>query len=133
MTVFERIKSMTEEELGQFILTIYKWGHTNERCDLNDEPYYKHLMTYDHNVIDDIVRDYDEYGKNPYKIKVANPDGSDARYIRTQFYTIADATDYIRTKCRFRDDNGYLHTAVRVNQSMYTHGTKVLTIERSNL
>ena len=129
MTVFERLKSMTADELQSFILTIYQWGHANERCGTNDSFYYKHLMSYDQSCIDDIINDYDKYGKHLHKLKVSDHDGSNSRYLSTRFFSVEDADEYIRDKVHGYDSYGMPIHAVRITTHTYEFGSKILTIE----
>jgi hypothetical protein len=130
MTVFERLKSMSSDELQTFILTVYKWGHINERCGTGDEHYYKRLMSYDSHHIDDIIRDYDLYATHLYKIKVTKCGSTGYHYVHTRFFGVDDAVEYIHKVHRVRDPfSGQALSIVKVTDRVYMHCDTIFTIE----
>ena len=130
MTVFERIKTMSSDELQQFILTVYQWGHVNERCGTGDEHYYKRLMSKDEHHIDDIMLDYERYARNLYKIKVTKRGGTGWRYVHTRFFGVDDAVEYIhnlpKNYCPF---SGMPLGVIKVTDRIYMHDDTIFTIE----
>lgn len=93
MTVFDRIKSMTKDELQQFIYYIYLWGHTNEQCGVDDECFYKHLLNLPARHCDNIIDALDNL--KLYNIRIYSFDGKPPMYVDNKFFSVDDAQQHL--------------------------------------
>ena len=75
MTVFDRIQTMTKDELQKLVYAIYLWGHINERCNLDDMYFYQTLLDAPSSTADDIVSSLADL--EPYKVRVIPLCGND--------------------------------------------------------
>ena len=92
MTVFDRIKSMTKNELAEFISAVYAWGHINEKCDVDDECFYEHLLDMPCRMAKEIVDALSEL--HLCKIRIIS-NGKEPEYMNTMFFSTDDALHYI--------------------------------------
>ncbi len=67
-TVYDRIQTMTKDELQNFLYHIYLWGHLNEQCNTKDEHFYQTLLDQPIGYADAIVVNFDNL--TPVRIKV---------------------------------------------------------------
>lgn len=93
MTVFDRIKTMSKDELQKLIHYIYLWGHTNEQCGVDDEYFYEHLLALDAHHVDNVINALDNL--QLYHIRVYSFDGEPPIYLNTKFFGVDDASRYL--------------------------------------
>lgn len=111
MTVFDRIKSMPQDELQQLIYYIYLWGHTNEQCGVDDECFYEHLLDLPARHVDNIIEAMDNL--ELYNIRIHSFDDKPPVYMSTKFFGIHDAGQYLTDTIRHItkvDDTTYATT-----------------------
>lgn len=108
MTVFDRIRTMTKDELQHLIHYIYLWGHTNEQCGVDDECFYEHLLDLPARYVDNIINALDDL--QLYNICVYSFDGNPPRYLDRKFFGIEDAGQYLTKHIKYiskADDTTY--------------------------
>lgn len=93
MTVFDRIQTMTKDELQHLIHYIYKWGHTNEQCGVDDECFYEHLLDLPARHVDNIIDALDNL--QLYQVREVFINGGIPHYLGMKFFGIDDATQYL--------------------------------------
>ena len=93
MTVFDRIQTMTKDELQRLIHYIYKWGHTNEQCGVDDECFYEHLLDLPGRHVDNIIDAMDHL--QLYQVREVFINGGTPHYFGMKFFGIDDATQYL--------------------------------------
>lgn len=93
MTVFDRIQSMTKDELQHLIHYIYLWGHINEQCGVDDECFYEHLLDLPERHVHNIINAMDNL--QLYNIRIHSFDGEPPVYMNTKFFDIHDAGHYL--------------------------------------
>ena len=93
MTVYDRIRTMTKDELQRLIYYIYLWGHTNEQCGVDDECFYEHLLDLPARHCDNIIDAMDNL--KLYNIRIHSFDGNEPIYMNTKFFGIEDAGRYL--------------------------------------
>lgn len=91
MTAFDRIKSMSKDELCEFIQAVYQWGHINEQCATTDECFYKRLLDLPAHRVDGIVDAY--HNLKLYQVKVYPIDGGEPFFMSMKYYSEADAEE----------------------------------------
>ena len=94
-TVYDRIQTMTKDELQKLIYYIYLWGHLNEQCNVDDEHLYGMLLDADAVYVDDIIKDFDN--THPIKVLVIPIEGGEPRYLDTKFLSDEDAYYHIKS------------------------------------
>jgi hypothetical protein len=99
MTVFDRIKTMSKDELQKLILSIYTWGAINERCNSHNKHYYEHLLDLDASCVDDIINMLDTlelYEVKAFTLLERTPQPKDYYPITsTKFFSVDDAAQFI--------------------------------------
>lgn len=111
MTVFNRIQTMSKNELQKLIYYIYLWGHTNEQCGVDDECFYEHLLDLPARHVDNIIDAMDNL--KLYSICIYSFDGEPPVYMNTKFFGIHDAGEYLTKTIRYInkvDDTTYTTT-----------------------
>lgn len=98
MTVYDRIKSMTKDELQNLIHYIYLWGHINEQCGVDDECFYEHLLNLPARHCDNIIDALDNL--QLYQVKQVFINHGEPSYLSTKFFSIEDAAQYLKKYCR---------------------------------
>ena len=93
MTVYDRIRTMTKDELQRLIYYIYLWGHTNEKCGVDDECFYEHLLDLPSRHVDNIVDALDNL--KLYKVCEVKINDGTPKYLDTRFFSITDTTEYL--------------------------------------
>lgn len=93
MTVFDRIKSMSKDELQHLIYYIYMWGHINEQCGVDDEYFYEYLLDLPARHCDNIINALDHL--QLYQICEICVDGGSSCYFDTKFFSVEDASRYL--------------------------------------
>lgn len=117
MTVYDRIKSMTKDELQHLIHYIYLWGHTNEQCGVDDECFYEHLLDLPSRHVDNIIDAMDSLSLVRVRVHTFGKD--DSYYLGTKFFSVEDATHYLEKHI------GYL---ARVDDTTYVTPTNIYRI-----
>ena len=93
MTVFNRIQSMNKDELQHLIHYIYKWGHINEQCGVDDECFYEHLLDLPARHCDNIIDALDNL--QLHQIREVFIHGGTPHYLGMKFFGVNDATQYL--------------------------------------
>ena len=93
MTVFDRIRTMSKDELQHLIYYIYLWGHTNEQCGVDDECFYENLLDLPARHVDNIINALDEL--QLYNIRIHSFDGKPPVYLNFKFFGVDDAGQYL--------------------------------------
>jgi hypothetical protein len=111
MTVFDRIKTMSKDELQQLIYYIYLWGHTNEQCLVDDECFYEHLLDLPARHVDNIINAMNDL--KLYNIRVYSFDDKPPVYVGHKFFGVDDAGQYLAKHIKYItkvDDTTYATT-----------------------
>lgn len=98
MTVFDRIQTMTKDELQQLIHYIYLWGHTNEQCGVDDECFYEHLLDLPARHVDNIVDAFKHL--QLYQVREVHINDGTLRYLGYKFFSVDDASQYLVKHCK---------------------------------
>ncbi len=114
MTVFNRIKTMSKDELKKLIYYIYLWGHLNEQCDADDEYFYQQFLDMPSTRIDDVINLFDNV--HPVKVRQIPIDGSEPRYFSTKYFSVNDAAQHLTE---------YIPNLVKVDDMTYATSTNV--------
>ena len=117
MTVFDRIKSMSKDELQQLIHYIYKWGHINEQCGVDDECFYEHLLNLPDRHIDNIIDAMDNL--QLYQVREVYINGGVPRYLGCKFFSVDDATQHLTR---------YVKDIIKVDDITYATSTTIYKI-----
>lgn len=117
MTVFDRIKTMSKDELQKLIYYIYLWGHLNEQCNVDDEYFYQKFLDLPSNRIDDVINSFDR--TNPVKVREVSIDGGAPRYLDGKFFSVDDASQYL---------SRHIRHLVKVDDTTYATSTTIYKI-----
>ncbi len=117
MTVYDRIQTMTKDELQQLIHYIYLWGHTNEQCGVDDECFYEHLLNLPARHCDNIIDAMDNL--QLYQVRQVFICGGEPHYLSTKFFSVDDATQYLKK---------YTKNITKINDNVYSTSLAVYTI-----
>lgn len=93
MTVFDRIQTMTKDELQHLLHYIYKWGHINQQCGVDDECFYEHLLDLPDRHVDNIIDALDNL--QLYQVREVFIYGGTPHYLSTKFFSVDDATQHL--------------------------------------
>jgi hypothetical protein len=94
MTVFDRIKSMSKDDLQKLIYYIYLWGHINEQCGIDDECFYKHLLNFHGCHVDDIISTMDNLCL--CRVRESYIGGGSPHFLGIKFFSVDDAVQYLK-------------------------------------
>jgi len=97
MTVFDRIQTMSKDELQKLIYYIYRWGHTNEQCGVDDECFYEHLLNLPARHVDNIIDAMDNL--HLYKVREVCIGGGTPHFLGFKFFSVDDAARYLMKHC----------------------------------
>lgn len=117
MAVYDCIKSMTKDELQDFMLHIYLWGFLNAQCNVDDKNFFAMLLDADDSYALDLVKTYDNM--HPVSVHVIPLDGSSPYYLSIKFYDAEDAVEFINKH------NTIVH---KLNDTQYATTSSVYTI-----
>lgn len=117
MTVFDRIKTMTKDELQKLIYYIYLWGHTNEQCGVDDECFYEHLLDLPARHVDNIINALDNLSL--VKVCIHNIEDPSVHYLGIKFFSIEDASQYLRK---------HIKGIIKVDDTTYANATNIFRI-----
>ena len=93
MTVYERIQAMTKDELQKFIVCVYKLGHINQQCGVNESLFFRQLVNMQDTQLDKLFQTY--AATRPVTIQEVDIEsGNIKRYLLT-FTNTQEAIDYI--------------------------------------
>lgn len=93
MTVFDRIQTMTKDELQHLIHYIYLWGHVNQQCGVDDECFYEHLLDLPARHCDNIIDAMDHL--QLYQVREVFINGGTPHYFGYKFFSVDDAAQYL--------------------------------------
>lgn len=93
MKVYDRIQSMSKDELQHLIHYIYKWGHINQQCGVDDECFYEHLLDLPARHCDNIIVALDSI--QLCQVCVYEFSDHPPVYLNTKFFSIDDAGHYL--------------------------------------
>ena len=117
MTVFDRIKTMTKDELQKLIYYIYLWGHTNEQCGVDDECFYEHLLDLPSRHCDNIIDAMDNL--HLYQVREVFINGGTPHYLAYKFFSVDDAAQYLTKHCK---------DIIKVDEVTYATSTTIYKI-----
>lgn len=117
MTIFDRIKTMSKDELQRLIHYIYKWGHINQQCGVDDECFYEHLLDLPDRHVDNIIDALDNL--QLYQVREVFINGGTPRYLDYKFFGVDDATHYL-TK--------HIKDIIKVDDTTYATSTTIYKI-----
>lgn len=98
MTVFDHIKTMSKDELQRLIHYIYKWGHINEQCGVDDECFYEHLLNLPARHVDNITSAMDNL--QLYQVREVFINGGTPHYLGCKFFSVDDAAHHLTKYCK---------------------------------
>ena len=119
MTVFDRIRAMSKDELQQLIYYIYLWGHTNEQCGVDDESFYEHLLDLPTRHVDNIIDALDNL--QLYQVREVFINGGVPHYLGCKFFSVDDAVQYLIKHCK---------DIAKVDDTTYATPVAIYKIER---
>ena len=116
-TVYDRIQTMTKDELTTFITCIYGFGCLDEKCGKNSTNYYQQLLDCPSFYIDDMIAFLSRY--KPVRIQVIPLNGDQPWYWHSTFCSIEYAVDRL---CM------YVTNTVKVDDTTYATANNVYKI-----
>ena len=93
MTVYDRIQTMTKDELQKLVYYIYLWGHINEECGVDDEYFYEYLLDLPARHCDNIIDALDNL--QLYQVREVFINGGTPHYLSYKFFSVDDAAQYL--------------------------------------
>lgn len=116
-TVYDRIKTMTKDELQHLIHYIYRWGHINEQCGVDDKCFYEHLLDLPAHHCDNIIDALDNL--KLYNVCVYSFGNEAPAYLSIKFFGVDDAGQYL-TK--------HIRNITKVDDTTYVTPTNIYRI-----
>lgn len=93
-TVYDRIQTMTKDELQKLIYSIYIWGHLNEQCNVDDLYFYQTFLDAPDFNADTVVSSLDKI--ELFQVRVIPLDDTEPYYLGTKFLSDDDAYRYLK-------------------------------------
>ena len=96
-TVYDRIQSMSKDELQKIICSIYLWGHIDEQCHNDDTLFYQQFLDAPAYCADTVVSALTTL--EPVVVYEIPLDGGEPHYWDTKFLSSDDAYYDIKSLC----------------------------------